>query len=394
MGEHLGSGPVSDKGEELSALAPSSMPTPARGDLAGLDFVGFSAWCRGLVGFHDRFHRALFRRLMADGVWDPAAEPVWAEAERSRPGTLATLTEAGSRCQIPEVVAERAAHDPVLGDTRKLLLRLSDGREVETVLIPMGGGEERGGHYTVCVSSQVGCKMGCTFCHTATMGLIRQLAAHEITGQVLAVQAHTGRRPRNVVFMGMGEPLDNLDAVAQAVRVLTDVCGLAIAFDHITVSTVGRVDGIERLPALGLDRVNLAISLSAPDDALRSRLMPVNRVYDLARLRAALVAFPLRPGRRFLISYVLIAGTNDAPEQAAALAQWCAGMPVLVNLIPWNPIPGSSAQTSPPARMADFHAELRRSGVQVRQRQTKGDAVMAACGQLGDPAGRRLIRRA
>ena len=131
MGEHLGSGPVSDKGEEHSALAPPSMPTPVRGDLAGLDFVGFSAWCRGLVGFHDRFHRALFRRLMADGVWDPAAEPVWAEAERSRPGTLTTLTEAGSRCQIPEVVAERAAHDPVLGDTRKLLLRLSDGREVD-----------------------------------------------------------------------------------------------------------------------------------------------------------------------------------------------------------------------------------------------------------------------
>jgi 23S rRNA (adenine2503-C2)-methyltransferase len=173
------------------------------------------------------------------------------------------------------------------------------------------------------------------------------------------------------------------------VRVLTDVCGLAIAFDHITVSTVGRVDGIERLPALGLDRVNLAVSLSAPDDALRSRLMPVNRVYDLARLRAALAAFPLRPGRRFLISYVLITGTNDAPEQAVALARWCTGLPVLVNLIPWNPIPGSSEQTSPPARMAAFHDELRRAGVQVRQRRTKGDAVMAACGQLGNPAQRR-----
>jgi 23S rRNA (adenine2503-C2)-methyltransferase len=360
-----------------------------RQDLAGLDFAGFAAWCRGLVGFHDRFHRALYRRLMADGIWDPMTEPVWAEAERSRPGTLAALASAAASRQIPEVVAEHTAHDPVLGETRKLALRLVDGRDVEAVLIPMGGGPERGGHYTVCVSSQVGCKMGCTFCHTATMGLVRQLAAHEIVGQVLAVQARTGRRPRNVVFMGMGEPLDNLDAVAQAVRVLTDVCGLAIAFDHITVSTVGRVDGIERLPELGLDRINLAISLSAPDDELRSRLMPVNRVYDLARLRAALVAFPLRPGRKFLISYVLIAGTNDAPEQAAALARWCAGMPVLVNLIPWNPIPGSSAQTASPARMADFHAELRRAGVQVRQRQTKGDAVMAACGQLGDPAQRK-----
>jgi 23S rRNA (adenine2503-C2)-methyltransferase len=231
--------------------------------------------------------------------------------------------------------------------------------------------------------------MGCTFCHTATMGLVRQLAAHEIVGQVLAVQARTGRRPRNVVFMGMGEPLDNLDAVAQAVRVLTDVCGLAIAFDHITVSTVGRVDGLARLPALGLDRVNLAISLSAADDGLRSRLMPVNRVYDLACLRAALAAFPLRPGRRFLISYVLIAGTNDAPAQAAALAKWCAGLPVLVNLIPLNPIPGSCELASPPAGMAAFHAELRRAGVQVRQRRTKGDAVMAACGQLGDPRQRR-----
>ena len=387
MGEHLGSGPGSDKSEAASAAALSGLAV--RNDLAGLDFASFSWWCRGLVGFHERFHRALYRRLMADGVWDPAAEPVWAEAERSRPGTVAMLSAAADVRQLPLVVDERAVHDPLLGETRKLLLRFADGRDAETVLIPMGGGPERGGHYTVCVSSQIGCKMGCTFCHTATMGLVRQLAAHEIVGQVLAVQQRTGKRPRNVVFMGMGEPLDNLDAVAQAVRVLTDVCGLAIAFDHITVSTVGRVDGIERLPALGLDRVNLAISLSASDDALRSRLMPVNRVYDLARLRAALLAFPLRPGRRFLISYVLIAGTNDALEQAAALARWCTGLPVLVNLIPWNPIPGACEQTSPPAQMAAFHAELRRAGVQVRQRKTKGDAVMAACGQLGDPRQRR-----
>jgi 23S rRNA (adenine2503-C2)-methyltransferase len=241
----------------------------------------------------------------------------------------------------------------------------------------------------VCVSSQVGCKMGCRFRHTATMGLIRHLSAAEIVAQVLIAAQVSGSKPRNVVFMGMGEPLDNLDAVAQAVRVLSDINGLGLAQRHITISTVGRIDQLARFAELGLTRVNLAVSLTAADDALRSELMPVNRVYDLAALKAALLAHPLGRDRRILVSYVLMAGVNDADAQIAKLVEWCQGLRVLVNLIPCNPIPSRPEQPSTPERTDVIHAQLRAAGVPVRLRRTKGDEVMAACGQLGDPAQRR-----
>jgi 23S rRNA (adenine2503-C2)-methyltransferase len=354
-------------------------PAAPRADLAGMTFAAFSAWCQGLVGHHPRFHRAAYRQLMQGGRWAPVEVALWREAEATSPGTIAALGAAAAALQHPVVVAERAAADAEHGRTVKLQLRLHDGREVESVLIPMG----RGAHHTVCVSTQVGCKMGCTFCHTARMGLVRQLATHEIVGQLLAVVGHTGITPRNLVFMGMGEPLDNLEAVAGAVAVLTDSCGLRLAARHITISTVGRVDQFPRLAALGLLRVNLAVSLSAPDDALRSRLMPVNRSWDLSALKQALLALPLPRTRRLLISYVLIAGINDSPAQADALATWLSGLRAMVNLIPLNPIPGSHQRPAADAARELFRARLLAAGVEVRLRATKGDGVMAACGQLG-----------
>lgn len=358
-------------------------------ELFGLTFAGFSERLCAVVGHHPRFHRALYRQLMATGGCDPAIEPTWQEAERNCPGVIARLVAHLGGVRLPQVVTEHAAHDPASGTTRKIVCRLDDGREVETVLIPMGGGPEDGGHATVCVSSQVGCKMGCRFCHTATMGLIRHLSAAEIVAQVLVAAQVGGVKPRNVVFMGMGEPLDNLDAVAQAVHVLSDINGLGLAQRHITISTVGRVDQLARFAGLGLTRVNLAVSLTAADDALRSELMPVNRVHDLAALKAALLAHPLGRARRILISYVLMAGVNDTDVQVARLIGWCRGLRVLVNLIPCNPIPSRPEQPTAPERVAAIRDQLMAAQVPVRVRRTKGDGVMAACGQLGDPAQRR-----
>ena len=357
--------------------------------LFGLTFAAFSDHLRAAVGHHPRFHRALYRQLMATGGCDPAMEPTWQEAERTCPGVLARLiAHLGAVC-LPQVVTRRSVHDQTTGTTHKIVCRLHDGREVETVVIPMGGEREDGGHATVCVSSQVGCKMGCRFCHTATMGLIRHLSAGEIVAQVVMAAQVAGVKPRNVVFMGMGEPLDNLDAVAQAVRVLTDVNGLALAQRHLTISTVGRVDQMSRFAELGLTRVNLAVSLTAADDDLRSELMPVNRVHDLAALKAAVLAHPLGRDRRVLVSYVLMAGVNDGDEHIVRLAEWCSGLRVLVNLIPFNPIPSRPEQPSTPERTAAIRARLLAAGVPVRLRRTKGEAVMAACGQLGDASQRR-----
>ncbi len=350
-----------------------------RTDLLGLTFAELRDWARGLVGFADRHHAALHRQVAGTGRFAPHELGEWQEAERGRPGTLATLAQAAAEDQAPHVARAESAHDPQHGTTTKLALRFADGREAETVLIPMRGSE----HVTVCVSSQVGCRMGCAFCRTARMGLVRDLAAHEIVGQVVAAARHARIAPRNVVFMGMGEPLDNLDAVAHAVACLAEPRGCAIPGSRITISTVGRADQIPRLGALGLGQCNLAISVSSADDALRDRLMPVNRTHDLAALRRALAAHPLPRGRKLLIAYVLMAGVNDADADALALADWIGDLDAMVNLIPFNAFAGSPWQPSPQARVVAFQAALRGRGLHALTRTTRGDAVLAACGQLG-----------
>ncbi len=356
-----------------------------RHDLLGLDLAAFTAWSRGLVGHADRFHYQLYRRMMIDGRLAPDEAPLWREAEQARPGLCASLQAHAAADQMPPITDTLQAMDDEQGTTTKVLCRLQDGAAVEAVLIPM----HAGGHHTVCVSSQVGCKMGCSFCHTAKMGLIRNLTAHEIVAQVLAVRRATGHRPRNVVFMGMGEPLDNLDAVAQAVRVLTGPGGPAIAHRHITISTVGRIDGLARWCELGLERINLAVSLTAADDDLRSELMPVNRLYPLAQLKQMLHAIPIAEGRRILISCVVIPGVTDGEAQIRDLIAWLAGLPVLVNLIPYNPIPSRTWRAPTLTEINAVVSQLDAAGIPVRLRLTKGDAVMAACGQLGDPSRRK-----
>ncbi|MDJ0667719.1 MAG: 23S rRNA (adenine(2503)-C(2))-methyltransferase RlmN [Desulfobacterales bacterium] len=259
----------------------------------------------------------------------------------------------------------------------KFVTRLEDDQCIESVLLPMET------HHTLCVSSQVGCRMGCRFCETARMGLVRQLSIEEIVGQVYTARRRYGGNVRNVVFMGMGEPFDNYDHVIQAVRVLSDQRGLDIAQRYITVSTAGRIDGIAKLARQGMPHLKLAVSLNAAEDNLRDRLMPLNRSAPLDRLQEALAAYPLKKGYDLMVAYVLMPGINDGDEQLAALTRWLAPLRAKVNLIPFNP--GRSSANRPPtdAELERFRQQLIDAGVNVQKRAPRGRDLMAACGQLG-----------
>jgi len=223
---------------------------------------------------------------------------------------------------------------------------------------------------------------------------LRQLSAAEIVAQLLAVRHGLGLPIKNLVFMGMGEPLDNMDGLLGALAVLNDPGGLAINQEHLTVCTVGRVDGIRRLAQAGLKRLNLSISLNAANDELRSRLMPVNRRTPLSELKAALIAYRPRENFALGVHYCLMPGLNDAREDARDVARFCDGLGrVLVQLIPYNP--GSDPLTRAPEEheVERFIAWLREEGLPVRRRITKGRDVMAACGQLGNVELRRKRAR-
>jgi 23S rRNA (adenine2503-C2)-methyltransferase len=277
------------------------------------------------------------------------------------------------------------------GDTYKFLLRLEDGLESESVVIPMRR------YKSLCVSSQVGCKMGCRFCETAQMGFLRNLSAGEIVAQVMTARHVLHEPVENVVFMGMGEPLDNLDAVLPAIQILSDRRGLAIPLKSITVSTVGHVPGILRLaewarrePPEGMARLRLAVSVNAPDDALRGAIMPVNGLWPLSDLKEALRQWPLPHRDDFIFAeYVLLEGVNDGIEHALALAEYLRGLKTCVNLIPYNPRRDSPYARPGRERVAAFFDTLMESGQACRIRGTKGDQSMAACGQLGNRALRR-----
>jgi 23S rRNA (adenine2503-C2)-methyltransferase len=273
---------------------------------------------------------------------------------------------------FPRVV-DRLAQDGVL----KLVLGLADGLRVESVVVPMAN------HATVCVSSQVGCRMGCAFCRTGRMGWRRDLTAAEIVAQVYTVKVTMGFRVRNVVFMGMGEPLDNFDNLVQAVGVLADQRGLDIAKRHMTISTVGLPRAIERLAALDWPQLKLAISLNAPDDGLRNQLMPINRIHPLDELKSALRAYPLARGHTFFMEYVLIKGVNDHPRRAARLAEFIKDLPVKLNLIPYNPHSYCAFEAPRQADIQRFQEALIDQHIFVRVRASKGAGIRAACGQLG-----------
>lgn len=262
--------------------------------------------------------------------------------------------------------------------TRRYLLRLEDGRTVETVLMPEG---ERD---TICISSQVGCPVDCKFCMTALMGLERSLSAGEIVGQVLLVVRDNGLRRDggrlNIVMMGQGEPLLNLENVVKATRILLDPAGVGLSPRRVTVSTAGIIPKIEELGREAV-RPKLAISLNASTEEMRQELMPITRKYHLKDLIEACKAYPLRPWEKLTFEYVLLKGVNDTDGDARRVARLLANLNCKVNLIALNPGPGIPYETPEPGRVASFQSLVRRS-VPCFVRKPRGLDIYAACGQL------------
>ncbi len=280
--------------------------------------------------------------------------------------------DAAATLELPRVVREQVSRD----GTVKLLVELSDGERVETVLMPEGD------RVTQCVSTQVGCAMGCAFCRTGTLGLRRHLTAGEIVGQVVVGQrrAGPGLRVSNVVFMGMGEPLHNLDNVVRAFRILSSDHGLNITRRRLTVSTAGLADRIRRLPADMLG--SLAVSLNATTDEVRDRIMPVNRRHPIGELLEALREAPLPARARYTIEYVLLGGVNDTPEDARRLVRLLSSLRCKVNLIVYNPHPESPFRRPDPEAVEAFRSHLLRKNFTATLRRSRGEDILAACGQL------------
>jgi 23S rRNA (adenine2503-C2)-methyltransferase len=346
-----------------------------------------------------------YQRLCADegvggGRAKQAYKAIFCDGERE---------SAPAKIEIPETV-QRHEEQVDEGITIKFVQRLPnpehrlkdrgiDFDDIESVIIPMIGRSGRKTH-TLCVSSQVGCALGCGFCETAQMGLIRSLSAAEIVAQWWAARYIEGIEIDNIVFMGMGEPMDNLDEVLGAIECLTDRNGIALPMSSITISTVGRVDGLERIKEQvqirGWKRLGLALSLNASNDSVRSELMPINKKWNMQRLQEILLELrEVRGGRKIMIEYVLIPGVNDAKEHAAELAQWMKpfmkdptrekgkGHGGLLNVIPYNPRRDSPWPAPTDEQTTLFVDRLMGHGLFVNCRRTKGRDSMAACGQLG-----------
>jgi 23S rRNA (adenine2503-C2)-methyltransferase len=344
--------------------------------------------------------KQVFEWLHKKGVLDPNAMTNLPKSLRER---LATDLVIDAAIQVSSV------HDSDDG-TKKLLLATHDGRTSEAVLIPMPSAE-RGDLYaaedpsgedaaeaeaatgtptnesvpvTQCISTQIGCAMGCVFCASGLAGLKRHMSAGEIVGQVIQGRAHTaaGHRLRNVVFMGMGEPLHNYAAVARALTLLTHPDGLALSKRRVTISTSGLVPEIDRLGRDFGGEVQLAVSLHSPDDAQRSEIMPINKKHPLPELMEALRRYPLPKRRRITIEYTLIRGFNASPTDAKKLSELLRGLPVKVNLIPLNRVEGNPLEPPSWDDVDAFQAVLRDRGVANFVRRRKGDDIAAACGQL------------
>ena len=274
----------------------------------------------------------------------------------------------------PEIERVTASAD----GSRKLVFRLADGGRVSAVLMP---DDDR---LTLCLSTQVGCGYECAFCLTGTMGLDRNLTEAEIIGQLVGANAlcAPGARVTHLVFMGMGEPLANLKALVRALRIIIDPkIGFGYSPRRVTVSTVGLVPGIDRLARENL-KVNLAISLHGATDEVRSRIMPINRSFDLATLMAAVRRYPLTARQRVFFEYVMLEGVNDSEEDARRLVKLLRGVPAKVNLIPFNDWPGAPFHRPPLPRILAFQSILLEAGVTTTVRWSKGEDIGAACGQL------------
>ena len=303
---------------------------------------------------------------------------------QKRAATFDEMTDlpAGLRSQLADQFqiwsATIAQHRKSADGAEKLILEVHDGQQIECVLL-----RDDKQHCTVCISTQIGCAMGCTFCATGLDGVIRDLTTGEILEQMLQLQRllRADERLSHVVVMGMGEPLLSLDALLPALATAADRDGLGISVRRITISTVGLPEGIRRL-ARDNCPYHLAVSLHAADDALRNQLVPANRGFGIDAILAAADEYFELTGRRVTYEYVLLANVNDQPEHARQLATRLRGRPALVNLIPYNPVPGLPYRTPSPTATARFVEILTQGGLNANIRHRKGDRISAACGQL------------
>ena len=319
--------------------------------------------------------RQIWQWLWQKGCRDIAA---FSDVAKSLRAALAERAEV----RWPEAVRGQVSAD----GTAKFLLRLADGEAVETVLIPEKD------HYTQCLSTQAGCALGCTFCATGRMGFRRNLTPGEILGQILVARQWLWDRQsalalRNLVFMGMGEPLLNYDNLLQALEALHHPQGLDFSSRRITLSTAGIVRNLLAFGATGLG--SLAVSLHAPSQELRAEIMPVARTTPLDELMAVLRDYPLKPRERLTFEYLLLDGVNDSPAQARDLVRLLSRVKAKVNLIAFNPVPGIPYGAPDPARVEAFQDVLRQKGLTATLRKSKGADIAAACGPLRNEGGGR-----
>lgn len=361
--------------DDITPISPMGMTLQAFVDACAAEGVGAG---RAKIAYQDAFRKGMYESAPAK-ITMP--EIVTRQEEPVNEGVTIKFVQ---RLPNPE---HRLAHRGIEFD------------DIESVIIPMIGRSGRKTH-TLCVSSQVGCAMGCDFCETAQMGLIRSLTASEIVAQWWAARFIEGVEIDNIVFMGMGEPMDNLEEVLAAIECLTDRSGASIPMANITVSTVGRIDGLRRIKDQvqepGWKRLGLALSLNASNDEVRSQLMPINNKWNMQELQDILQDLrEVRGGRKIMIEYVLIPGINDSLVNADELAAWmkpflkdptrdkAKGHGGLLNVIPYNPRRDSPWPAPTEDQVDAFVDRLVSHGVFVNRRRTKGRDTMAACGQLG-----------
>ena len=344
-----------------------------------------------MISLVDLTHEEL-TRFVVDELGEPAfrARQIWEWLWRKGVGSFADMTNLskGFRAKLaevasiprPRIVAEQKSAD----GTVKLLLEMADGETVETVLIPAHSRDGKT-RWSQCLSTQVGCPMGCTFCSTGSMGFTRNMTMGEILGQVVIGRAYLGEEPgspllRNLVFMGMGEPLLNFRELMRSLETLSSDSGLAFSPRRITVSTCGLEKGMVELGQSGL--AYLAVSLHAPTQDLRQEIMPGAARLSLDRLLALLKNYPLKARERLTFEYLLLGGVNDGPEQARELARIMAHIKGKVNIILYNPAEGSPYAAPTPERVEAFVGLLRAKRITATLRQSKGQDIKAACGQL------------
>jgi len=352
-----------------------------RTNLLGLARSELEAFVAERLGAKPFRARQLMKWIYRRGAADFSVMSDLAQDFRAQLAEVAEIT-------VPQIVTQQVSND----GTRKWMLRMDQAQGIETVYIPE---PERG---TLCISSQVGCAMDCSFCSTAQQGFNRNLSVAEIVGQVWLAhrelrQTRTdGRNITNVVFMGMGEPLANYRNVVPAMRIFLDDLGYDLSRRRVTLSTSGLVPQIYKLAEEC--NVALAVSLHAPNDELRNELVPINRKHPIAELLAACWHYiDQQNGRSITFEYVMLDGMNDKPEHARQLARLLKGHPAKVNLIPFNIFPGTSYRRSPAAAIVKFRDILNESGVIATTRRTRGDDIDAACGQLAGRVNDRTLVR-